>query len=218
MNVQSIKVGDKIELVSKTRNKDIKKFYSQIQNFDDEGNITILAPIENSKIIPLSINKKHDTYIYTSRGLYNCETIVTGRKKSDNLYFIELKVLTKMKKFQRRQFYRLDCILTFLYKYDEEEEWKKGTILDISGGGLRFTSHKMLEESNPIICNIKLDCMDNNDITMEGSVVSSNILDFDTNNYEHRIEFNDITKEQREVIIKYIFDEQRKRRKKEKGM
>ena len=36
--------------------------------------------------------------------------------------------------------------------------------------------------------------------------------------YEHRLEFAYLLKEDREAIVRYIFDEERKRRRKEKGL
>jgi c-di-GMP-binding flagellar brake protein YcgR len=35
--------------------------------------------------------------------------------------------------------------------------------------------------------------------------------------YEHRAEFNDITQKDREALIKYIFEQERRRRRNDKG-
>lgn len=221
MITKYMELGDKIELISKSSKKEDKQVYvSKIQNFDEDGNITILAPIHQAKIVPLGINTNYYVFVYTSKGLYSCETVVSSRSKSENMYFITLKVLTKMKKFQRRQYYRLDCILPFSYNIsEEEEEWTKATILDISGGGIRFSAEEKLERNTPIECHLKLDLDDEiKEIYVSGEIVGSKILENEKDLFENRVEFEDISNEYREIIIKYIFEEERKRRKKEKGM
>lgn len=221
MITKYMELGDKIELVSKSSKKEDKQVYvSKIQNFDEDGNITILAPIHQAKIVPLGVNTNYYIFVYTSKGLYSCETVVASRSKSENMYFITLKVLTKMKKFQRRQYYRLDCILPFSYNISEEEdEWTKGTILDISGGGIRFSAEEKLERNTPIKCHLELDFDGEiKEISVDGEIVGSKILENEKDLFENRVEFEDISNEYREIIIKYIFEEERKRRKKEKGM
>ncbi len=101
----------------------------------------------------------------------------------------------------------------------ESDEWYHGLVVDISGGGLRFTS-KMHYDTNPEV-NCQFDLNIGEDIiTLEilGQVVDSKIVDFETMKYETRVMFDDIANEDRETIIKYIFEEQRKRRKRKKGL
>jgi c-di-GMP-binding flagellar brake protein YcgR len=51
-----------------------------------------------------------------------------------------------------------------------------------------------------------------------GKVVFSIENEKRSKTYEHRVEFINMTEEDREQIVRYIFDEERKRRRKEKGL
>jgi c-di-GMP-binding flagellar brake protein YcgR len=142
-----------------------------------------------------------------------------NRVKDEHLLLITLKISTKMQKYQRRQYYRLNCLLSFHYKDETKEIWNDGTILDISGGGIRFISTYMMNKDEPIECHIQLNFEDENKhIYVGGKIVDSIETEYDTGNYETRVEFENVSSESREFIIRFVFEEERKRRKKEKGM
>lgn len=217
----AVELGDKIEVIRKT-GFIVKQnsLYSKVQDIVSDNEIVITAPIDNGKIIPLEIDREYYLCVYTSRGLYRCEGEVISRHKEDNMHYATLKIKTKMQKYQRRQYYRLDCVLSFQYKNgDEKEAWNSGIILDISGGGLRFTSNNQLINGESLVCHIQLNFDDEQKhLYMNGTIIECNILDFNSNTYETRVSFNDIDNESREAVIRFIFEEERKRRKKQKGM
>ncbi|MBC7959345.1 MAG: flagellar brake protein [Vallitaleaceae bacterium] len=216
----SVELGDKIEVIRKTGLKTNQhSFFSKIQEIPDENQIIITAPIENGKIIPLEMNWEYYLCIYTANGLYRCESEVVDRKRVDHMFYATLKLKTKMQKYQRRQYYRLDCVLSFHYKNDEKEVWNNGLILDISGGGLRFTSNAQLVPLEQVVCHIQLNFEDDQKhLYVNGSIIDCNIIDFNANIYETRVAFDTISNDAREIVIRFIFEEERKRRKKEKGM
>ncbi|MCT4545406.1 MAG: flagellar brake protein [Vallitalea sp.] len=220
---KALALGDKIE-ITKTRfntnktYKNDKKYISIIQDID-EDEIVISAPIENGKIIPLEIGSSYILDIYTSGGLFKCKASVARRYKKNNLYFIVFEIKSEMVKSQRRQYYRLSCVLPIAFTNIQEDNWYEGLIIDISGGGLRFNSKYKIDINDELKCKIKLDI--NNvvhDIEVKGRVILSQIIDFETMRYETRIKFYDIFNEDREKIIKFIFEEDRKRRKRRKGL
>ncbi len=143
--LKSIALGDKVELVTRvTMEGEQDQYYSKIQEVNKDGEIVILAPLEGGRIIPLELSRKYGMCVYTDKGLYRCEVQVKSRSKDEKLYLITLQIITALQKYQRRQYYRLDCMLTFHYKDDAEDVWSDGMILDISGGGIRFTSKQQL--------------------------------------------------------------------------
>lgn len=91
--------------------------------------------------------------------------------------------------------------------------WISATTKDISGGGMRFTSTGVHEKGDSL--QLKLDLAMGSGIkSMQiGAVIIS--IDRIMNRaglYEYRVEFNDIAKRDREDIIKFIFEQERKRR------
>lgn len=215
----SIHLGDKVELVTEvTLNKHQDKYFSKVQELTEDGEVVILAPMENGRIEPLELNRKYGMCIYTDKGLYRCEVMITKRVKSDNLYLITLKIQTSLQKYQRRQYFRMDCMLNFQYKDGIDTDWHEGIILDISGGGIRFTSRSKLDNQKSLINHIRLDMLDEEeDLYLSGSIIESFQAELDKTVFENRVEFDHIDNYEREIIIKFIFEEERRRRRRRKG-
>jgi len=214
-----IGLGDKIELSNKIELVDSDTYYSMVYDIIDQQHLLIQAPIEAGKIIPLELDTVYYACVYTSRGLYRGEVEMTKRLKDKNLHYLELTLLTPMKKFQRRQYYRMNCILNFKYKDQEIETWDTGTVLDISGGGLRFSTTKEIEAGIMIHCHLGLRLHDDEiDISVDGTVIQSKLMEPDHSHYQTRIRFQEMSVDDTEKIIKFIFEEERRRRKKEKGL
>lgn len=216
----AIGLGDKVEIVTEvTLDGTQDKYFSKVQELKNDGEVVILAPIVAGRIIPLELNRKYGMAIYTNKGLYRCEVQVVRRSKDDRLYLITLQILTTLQKYQRRQYYRMDCMLAFHYKDDAEDIWIDGTILDISGGGIRFTSSTQLEGKKGIVNHIILSFPEEEShLYISGLIIESIPLKGNELLFENRVEFDMISNEDRETIIRFIFDEERRRRKNKKGM
>lgn len=214
-----IGLGDKIELSKKIELLDADTYYSMVYDIVDHQHLLIQAPIEAGKIIPLELETVYYACIYTRRGLYRGEVEVTKRLKDNNLHYLELTLLSPMKKFQRRQYYRMNCILNFKYKDQEIENWESGTVLDISGGGLRFSTSKQMENGSIIHCHLGLKLLqDEIEIDVDGVVLQSKLMEPDLSHYQTRIRFLEMSADDTEKVIKFIFEEERRRRKKEIGL
>jgi c-di-GMP-binding flagellar brake protein YcgR len=213
-----ISLGDKIDLTKSdynfTGNEPI--YGSQVLEIENEI-IKISAPIENGKIIPLSVDKHYYLCFYTDKGLYRCKAKIIDRYKTEKHHVLCVELSSSLDKYQRRQFYRLDCVMDFMFQNEYgEDQWMEGAIIDLSGGGLKFISSKKLEPNDNVTCKIQL----NHDLMPEYIEVFGKVLTSETAlgyeaKYEHRVEF-DIDQSEREIIIKYIFDEERRRRKQKK--
>lgn len=218
---RSVDVGDKVELTKKTNDMDLmdeNMYYSKIMEIQDD-HLIIQAPIEAGRVIPLVIDQTYYTLVYSEKGLFRGDGQVVGREKKDRLYLIMIRLLTPMKKYQRRQFYRMYCSLGFKYQDEQEDLWQPGLILDISGGGIRFTSEEELDPSSPVHCRLNLAVNDQiEQLTLTGNLLQSTAIEPEQTVYQNRVKFDDIREEDREVIIKFIFEEERKRRKRESGM
>ncbi|QUH31460.1 flagellar brake protein [Vallitalea guaymasensis] len=223
MTHKALALGDKVEVSRLKFNtnetyKNEKVYVSIIQDINDDE-IIISAPVENGKIIPLEVGASYILSIYTKGGLYKCKSSVKNRYKKKELHLITMEVNSAMEKSQRRQYFRLECILSILFADINEDTWSEGLIVDISGGGLRFTSKKKMEAGSTLKCKLNLNSKSKVDtIELKGNVILSDIVDFETMKYETRIMFDDISNEDREKIIKFIFEEERKRRKRKKGL
>lgn len=236
-----LSLGDKIEMkeILRTLNEEklekVPVYTSQILEFDeeDEDILNIAMPISEGKLIPLEVGTKYELFFYAKKGMYTCRAEITNRYKSGNLYILVVNLLTDLTKYQRRQFFRLETNLEIQYKIFTEEDEKyfrlmgkmsdemmrrpfsTGTCIDISGGGTRFHSGDNLQKGSRLFVRIDL-LLDNHVRTCDivSKAVFSSRAKGRSDLYENRIEFVQIKEEDREVIIKYIFKEERNQRRK----
>ena len=89
----------------------------------------------------------------------------------------------------------------------------KGEIVDISGGGIRFVTSEKYEPGTQIVVYFNLN-VHGKETTYElvGDVLSRRRNDVKREIYEHRLKFTVIDNRQREEIIRYVFEEERKSR------
>lgn len=239
--LKELSEGDKIEfkeillLSEEQTGKRPSTYASQILDFDkdDDNVISVSMPVSKGHLVPLPKGSVFDTYFYTEKGLYRCKCRILDRIKTDNIYSINISMETELKKFQRRQYFRLEKTIPIIYtelsdkeftalletkKLSEDflhaERYAEGTCLDISGGGMRFVGSKMIETGWKLILIFQI-VVGGKEIKfrLPATVRMSFSLPNDSTKYEHRVEFENISKEYREILIKYIFEEERMMRK-----
>ena len=143
-----------------------------------------------------------------------------------------VELTSGLRKFQRREYYRLNTILDMKctainaeqeLQFDNHVEFfgtdfvmKDGVIVDISGGGVRFVTKTFYEKDTKIYFSFSLN-IGNKPMQFNtlGVVLSSRQLPDRPGEYENRVQFINMLADERETIIKYIFEEERKIRRKE---
>lgn len=222
--------GEKIELYSATKVMDkaelLKKTYiSQITQILGEDKVEVLMPVKASKMILLPQNAIYNMTTYSSNGGYQCEVKVTERYKRANNYYQVLELTSDIKKSQRREYFRHDCSMPITSRQLEDHEkdgmgWDENlvgqdaTAIDIGGGGMRFLTIENYEKDELIVCcfSLKFKTGPYNIQTLCRVVNIRPMMDEQGNN-EVRVQFEHISVEDREQIIQYIFEEERRRRK-----
>ena len=232
--------GDKIDLCavykSSAAKADEKKrtYYSSVHDILSSDTLEITMPIEKNKLIVLPVECEYNLLFYGESGLYECTARITDRYKSDNVYILAMELTSNLKKYQRREYYRYSCSLDLVSRHLEEEEiWavenkmpyaltqglplKKNVIVDISGGGMRFLSKHKYEPESLLYLGFYLPWGEvQKRYEVVGKVLSSRELEKREGTWEHRVEYYGMEKETREEIIRFIFEEERKSRRKEK--
>jgi c-di-GMP-binding flagellar brake protein YcgR len=235
-------IGDKIEI--KPLNNEgnpiegARTYASMLTYIEDDKTIHITAPIVLNNIIHLAVGNKFQLRFYSSKGLLQCTCVALSHYKDNKALIYIVKLTSALTKLQRRQYYRLECIHDIEYSKIEDEiipdsginnitnekvekiapKWQKGAIIDISGGGIRFSSEYELHKWDKI--KIRLELLISNKIHRmepEAIVVASGNVINRKDLFEHRVQFSNISKIDREAIIRYIFEQDRLRRKNEKA-
>ncbi|MDO5383109.1 MAG: flagellar brake protein [Eubacteriales bacterium] len=231
-------VGCKVELIPKldyTNDNDTKISYvSQILDMTEEY-IICAMPIYEGRLIPLEIDSQYDAYFFVQNNFYKTDCTVVDRGKTDNIHTAVIRLDTKLVKFQRREYYRLECTTSAIVKTLSEKEREyylkfnkipenivaiedKCIIIDISGGGVRILSKIKYEKNQYIAITFPIMLGDETKLkTVVGRVVMSMTSANNSLVFDNRIQFVEISNNDREEIIKYIFQQQRMLRKKERG-
>ena len=135
--------GDKVEvmrtsgLVSSQNDK--KVYYSLLVDIDQEDRLTVTMPIEAGKLVPLSVGERYWLVFFTHSGIYQTKALIVSREKQGNIHVMILKTLTELERIQRRQFYRIECVMDVEYRIMDDAEVEGYEIL-------RTKSYKTLEE------------------------------------------------------------------------
>lgn len=235
-----ISPGDRIEMQRVERLKgaqaeESRRIYlSSVHEIIAADQMEVVMPMEQTKLILLPVDTEYDVTIYGQTGLFQCFARVVDRYKSNNVYLLALELTSNLRKHQRREFYRFSCALEMCSRTLEEEEIKavdekrpyaltpglpikRSVIVDISGGGLRFLSTQRYEPESMLYCSYYL--LKNGEkkqIEVVGKVLTVNELENRRGTYEHRVQYVNVDVDTREQIIQFIFEEERKNRKRER--
>lgn len=238
-----ISLGDRIDIVPVRKaegdEREKRTYHSQLNDILSEDRLEITMPIEKTKLVLLSLDAEYELYFYASGGtMYNCRVRVTDRYKSKNIYLLAVDLITDLCKYQRREYYRLACSIDMLSRLKTEEELeaearekiavikhdpdgpalKKGMIVDISGGGCRFVTAEEYEKGDEIYMEFKLSTRRGaSKFKASARVLTTAGIENRKGEYEVRAQFHGLNAKEREEIIKFIFEEDRKSRKTEKG-
>lgn len=248
-----IQIGNKIEmravqkraLTMDTVETDV--YVSQFLQWADINVASIAIPTFKGHLVPLRVDDVYELQFVTRGGLYRCRgKIVKRTKTANNLAVAEVRFISALEKFQRRQYYRMNCIMSMSYSvltdvqrelYKEKKRclsleqklniekklesqemlFHKATVLDISGGGMRFNSSVQQEPGDIMLLQPALPEAVRKKIPyLFGRIISSRrIPNKEPIAFDNRVEFVEITSSEQEQIITYIFKEERDKRKRE---
>lgn len=248
MHTAIIEVGNKIDIRivnqienAKTTGEPPHIYKSQLLDSFENGDIEISMPSENGQIRLLPLGLRYELVFYTKSGLYRGYGEVKERYKTDNRFMLRVAFHTPLNKYQRREYYRLNCAMeaafyiinkemAMLEHTDEIEtalreneeaagEKMSAYVRDISGGGMRFVTDVELPEDSYILVYIRLGEKAQDAVyPIVGRVISSEkVEDVTPAKYEQRVEFILKDSRVREDIIRFIFKEERKARRNRKG-
>ncbi|MCR5802046.1 MAG: flagellar brake domain-containing protein [Lachnospiraceae bacterium] len=233
-----IKEGDRVDLTPVDKNfgsiedPDTKVYGSKIVDILSEDRVELLMPMEKTKLILLPIDGEYNLVVYTDSGLYQCFVRIVDRYKSNNMYLLVAEFTSNLRKYQRREYFRFSCALDMNARNLVEEEVrsiegddlvnlqpnlpiKRSVIVDISGGGIRFMSDTKYEVGSMVYCSYDLvKGTERKQYEVVGKVLAVTENEKRPGTYEHRVQYVNMDEYTREEIIRFIFEEERKSRRK----
>jgi c-di-GMP-binding flagellar brake protein YcgR len=228
--------GDKIEMrslvdaVLPDGSQGVKVYNTKVYDLKDDDHIEILMPLEHTKLVLLPVGYEYDVCFFSKGGIYRTTLRVTDRQKDEGMYILIAELTSNLHKFQRREYYRFNCLVDVETRLLSDDETKSveggkpeidyaapmidGVIVDISGGGARFLTTAPLIEGRKIILKFKLSIMDvDRPFLLLANILYSKKIENRPGHFENRVKYEYISNSTREEIIRYIFDEERKNRK-----
>ena len=226
-----LKATGKVWMDEDTRTRHI--YMSKVMDVTSDDRIEVLMPFEKGKLVLLPVDGEYSLCFYSTKGLFQCYSRIVDRYRSDNIYILVLDLSSELQRLQRREYYRFSCALELKsrtctkgeleafeknrkYLVDKNKPLQRSVIVDISGGGLRFVANFQYEEGSTIYCSYRLPRGANDrEFEMICSILKVQELESRPGLFEHRIQYVYIDEPSREDIIHFIFEEERKIRKKQ---
>ena len=243
MGNKVVSIGDKIDIFYHHDNDDMSKHnnkcVSMLSDLKNELLWEVTMPVSEGRMILFEVGAKCDFTIYTSNNtIFNCLAIVRKRYKRGNLFYLAVEIVSELKKIQRRDYFRVECCIDFHFTKVEDDNVEQnidklyesielsgvdgtiynGVILDISGGGIKFSSGSPSEEGKYILSVFKLDNEDKHDkIYVICKIITCEKNEMVNDKYINRAQFIFKTIADREKVVHYVFEEERKKRHKMNG-
>ncbi len=206
-----LSIGSRIEIL-KMISKREKSFPSQILDLKNEGSFLISGPIWKNRIVPIHEGEKITlSYVVKDKGRYAFDVLVTDRKYK-KIYILEVKKISDIRKYQMRRYYRFNISIPVEKEFIIKKKTGKETITeecrtkDISGNGLRLYSNFKHRVGDIIKCKFKIE---DQFMNIKSKIVRIEEIDTFEYKYSLGIDFIDIIEKDRDIIIKFIFKQER---------
>lgn len=216
--------------------RNYRTYKSKIYDILEDNKLKLAMPIEGGNVILLPTNEVFEIFFYTTNGLYQAQGKVIDRLKENNIFVLIFELTTSVQKNQRREYFRYSCTIDVKYSIVTEHEssfileeeiedirgmkleWKDGVIVDISGGGIRFTSNEGFEKNSYVLCKFTL--MINGrmkEFSTIIKIISSEKIINRSGQFENRAKYISMSPGETEEVVRYIFAEERKSQKNRKS-
>jgi len=237
-----LKLGAAVELVKHNLSLDDPealdgKMACSIHELLSGNRIMLTNPLRRATLVPLHSGERYNAFFFIGSKIYNAPISVVKNHTDGNFRIVEVQMTGQLLKYERREFFRLDAEIDVRYLVltaDNAAAFKEATAngtllqmpgfengitLDISGGGMRFTSGKQMNAGSMVITHMVADTPsgEKKNYVFLGKVIRSERYKDNRDRFEHRMQFVDMKREARDEFVRFIFECERKRLKKQGG-
>jgi len=177
-----------------------------------ESILVVGAPFKEREVVPLREGTKVTLTFWDESAAYSFEGKILQRIAVP-IPMLVLELPRSVAKVQRRNFVRVPALYPLSFRSVTKEglsDTQQGTLLDLSGGGMRFLTKNHLESNALLFVQLSLP---KGNLQTPVRVCRAVKIE-DSNRYTVSVEFHDISERERDQIISCVFDIQRIMRKK----
>ena len=228
-------LGERLDIIIGER-----RCASNVQEITRGGTLIVSSPTFRSVNVPVYEGDLINLIYFRQSGMFSFVASILRCFRDENISLCEIEIKSPISKYQRRDFVRYEKVLPVrvsllasaetIAEMSVEETLRRifdrrymgmpregdypsedCLTLDISGGGLRFTSRASYEKNSLLECTITFG--EEDEITVDALVMR---IESSTSGHPWRVgvQFVNIEERLRRKIIRYIFNEQVKDRKK----
>ncbi|ODA42503.1 flagellar brake protein [Desulfosporosinus sp. BG] len=176
--------------------------------------LSVGAPFEHGEVVPLREGTKVKLIFWDEVSAYSFVARIMQRIAAPIHLFV-LELPDSILKVQRRNYVRVPALYPITFQTVTKEglsDSYKGTMLDLSGGGIRFLTEECVENRSILYFQVGLP---NGDLRAPVLVCRAEKLeDSKPQRYCISTEFHEILERDRDRVIRCVFDIQRAMRKK----
>ncbi|MEA4900854.1 flagellar brake protein [Desulfitobacterium sp.] len=177
-----------------------------------ENILSVYAPIQQGQIVPLHEGTPMKVIFWDEVAAYEIKSKIIQRIAVPVAIFI-LEFPHDIRRVQRRNFVRVPAFYPITFRSVNRQglsDPQKGTMLDLSGGGMRFQTYETVEMGAILLTTLSLP----SGPLQTSARVCRVEKDLEQKRYSVSVDFNQIPERDRDRIIRCVFDLQRDMRKK----
>ena len=106
--LNNIRPGDRINISFSDSKVNKNNYKSSISDLISDDTWEITMPMESGKMVLFPLGISCDLVIFSQGNIMNkCTAVIKDRYKKDGLFFLIVKISSKLTKIQRREFFRV---------------------------------------------------------------------------------------------------------------
>jgi len=199
-----LKVGQSVEIKEFGVEKP-PKYRVKIHEIVSDEEVVIEVPIVGNNALAMRSGTFYNLVYFEEASIYTQKVEVANRFLSGAVVCARLMFIGDPKKFNRRQYFRLPVLLDG-FSRGGRNKFTPMTTTNLSAGGIRFVTLEKYSADQYI--QIKISVGDSI-LDLVCKVVHCSLVQDSIRRYDVRAKFEQISSREEDLILKYLFEQQR---------
>lgn len=205
-------IGEKIQIDYMDERGQLQEYVSQVVELNDNDFLNILIPIYRTQDVALRQDSIITLVIPKGEAVYEFKAVVY-EKLFQRIPLLRLKIISEVNKIQRRNFFRLKMMRDVQVRLIEDIKEKRYgekiicNLRDISAGGILISANKEFQEN--ALLELILD-LNGIELIAYGTIVRRTLTVSHKYPYAYGVKFDKMSEFDKNKVMKFIFEEQRK--------